>query len=117
MVDYYEKYKWSPVVEVKEEDIFLFTKIFYIHNLPGKIMGNVVYSPSPYREAIEAIVDAHYEGKLSREYYRKIDTKKVLVEPENTSHFRKHFLKIIGPVLLLLVLLIFIRFLFVLNIL
>jgi len=117
MVDYYEKFKWKAIVEIKKEDVFLFRRIFYLHNLPGKIKEGILYSPAPYSDAIEAIVKAHYEENLSREYYRKIKSTEKLIEPVKRHHFRKHYLKIIGPVLLLIIVLIFIRFLLIMNIL
>jgi|GEM_PF-5295732 len=117
MIDYYKKFKWVPIIKIEENDIQLFHRIFYSHNLPGKIKENTIYAPEPYREVIESIVKAHYDDKLSKEYYRKLNLEIEVVEPVKTSHFRKHFLKIIGPVILLIILLVFIRFLFVFNIL
>lgn len=117
MIDYYKKFKWVPIIKIKDTDIQLFQRIFYNHDLPGKIKDNVIYSPETYREVIEGIVDAHYNDKLSKEYYRKLRSQKILVEPVKTSHFRKHFLKIVGPVILLIIILVFIRFLFAFNIL
>jgi len=102
-----------PIIKINNDDIQLFQRIFYSHDLPGKIKENVVYSPEPYREVIESIVKAHYNDHLSKEYYRKLRSQKIVVQPVKTSHFRKHFLKIIGPVLLLIIILVFIRFLFV----
>lgn len=117
MIDYYKKFKWVPIIKIEEPDLQLFQRIFYSHDLPGKIQENVVYSPEPYREIIEGIVEAHYNDKLSKEYYRKLKSRKKVIEPVKTKHFRKHFLKIIGPVILLIIILVFIRFLFVFNIL
>jgi hypothetical protein len=116
-MDYYKKYKWVPVIKIKDKDLQLFQRIFYSHNLPGRVKNSTVYTPEPYREIIEGIVEAHYNNKLSNEYYRKLKSQKRLVEPVKTTYFRKHFLKIIGPVLLLIIILVFIRFLFVFNIL
>lgn len=117
MIDYYKKYKWVPIIKIENQDIQLFQRIFYSHDLPGKIKEDVVYGPEPYRDVIEGIVKAHYNGKLSKEYYRRLKSRKIVVEPVKTTHFRKHFLKIIGPVILLVIILVFIRFLFVFNIL
>lgn len=117
MIDYYKKYKWVPIIKIKPHDLELFQRIFYSHDLPGKIIENVVYSPEPYRDVIEGIVEAHYNKKLSIEYYKRLKSRETVIQPTKTSHFRKHFLKIIGPVILLIIILIFIRFLFVFNIL
>lgn len=117
MIDYYKKYKWVPIIKIKDHDIQLFQRIFYSHDLPGKVINQLVYSPEPYRDVIEGIVQAHYNNKLSKEYYRKLNSRKKVIEPVKTSHFRKHFLKIIGPVILLIIILVFIRFLIIFNIL
>ncbi|HKL43005.1 MAG TPA: hypothetical protein VJ962_10545 [Clostridia bacterium] len=117
MIDYYKKYKWVPIIKIKKKDLQLFQRIFYSHDLPGKVKDYTVYSTEPYRDIIEGIVEAHYNNKLSNEYYRKLRSQKRLIEPVKTSLFRKHFLKIIGPVILLIIILVFIRFLFVFNIL
>lgn len=117
MIDYYKKYKWVPIIKIEPDDIQLFQRIFYSHDLPGKVNESVIYSPEPYREVIEGIVEAHYNERLSKEYYKRLKSQSIVIEPTKTKHFRKHFLKIIGPVVLLIILLIFIRFLFVFNIL
>lgn len=117
MIDYYKKYKWVQIIKIENQDIQLFQRIFYSHDLPGKVIDHMVYSPEPYRDVIEGIVEAHYNNQLSKEYYRKLKSRKKVIDPVKTSHFRKHFLKIIGPVVLLMIILVFIRFLFVFNIL
>lgn len=117
MIDYYKKYKWVQIIKIENQDIQLFQRIFYSHDLPGKVIDHIVYSPESYRDVIEGIVEAHYNNQLSKEYYRKLKSPKKVIDPVKTSHFRKHFLKIIGPVILLIIILVFIRFLFVFNIL
>jgi hypothetical protein len=113
------RYTWNEVRTIQLKDEMLFLRIFYSNNIPIKIKDNIVYCPYQYVEVVSAIINAHYENNLSVEYYLKLDENSEY-EYDVSKDYRnskRHLLKIIGPIILVIILLVFFKFLLLYNIL
>lgn len=111
MLDIKKIYKWNEVVSIDKSDKDFFLKFFYNTDIPVEIIDNNIYTTYPYEELVIDLVKAHYEGVLSDEYYdNRIDVE--IFKTENIkreSNF--NIFKIILPIILIMILLMFIRFL------
>ncbi len=90
--------------------------MFYLSDIPIKIKDNMVYCPYQYIESANTIITAHYENKLSSEYYSEFG-KTFGFASTNNSKPERHLLKMLGPIVLVILLLVFIKFLLLYNIL
>lgn len=113
-----KRYSWDKVRLIESEDEMLFLRMFYLSDIPIKIKDNMVYCPYQYIESANTIITAHYENKLSLEYYSKFGKTFGFTNTNtNNSKSERHLLKMIGPVILVVLLLVFIKFLLLYNIL
>lgn len=110
------KFKWISIKTVDSQEAVLFSRLFYLNDLPAKVHNNKIYTPMMYRDLIEGIIRDHQSNTLSKSYYRKFNRHKKLVKPDTGLYFKREWLKIIGPIILVGLLLIFIRFIFAFNI-
>jgi hypothetical protein len=113
------RYTWNKVRAIELKDEMLFLRIFYSNNIPIKIKDNIIYCPYQYVEVARFIITAHYENNLSVEYYLKLDgnSEYDYDVSKNYKSSKRHLLKIIGPIILVMILLVFFKFLLLYNIL
>lgn len=110
------KFKWVSVKKIDRDDASFFSRLFYINDLPAKVDDNEIYTPMIYQEIIRSIIEDHENNRLSKSYYRRFNRQTKLVKPDTGLYFKREWLKVIGPIILVGLLLIFIRFIFVFKI-
>jgi len=112
MQDFRIKYSWFKVMQISSEDEEMFLEMFYLNKIPIKIKDNIVYCPFQYVETVNVIITAHYDNNLSQEYYGTFENSSKFEYRSNKNIVKRSWLKVIGPVILVIILLVFFKFLF-----
>jgi len=112
MQDFKRKYSWFKAMQIRSEDEEMFLKMFYLNKIPIKIKGNLVYCPFQYVDTVNVIINAHYNNNLSREYYATFNNENNIEFQSSKIIIRRSWLKVIGPIILVIILLVFFKVLF-----
>ncbi|MGM0380249.1 MAG: hypothetical protein ACQEQE_10930 [Bacillota bacterium] len=111
-----KRYSWVKIENVKKEDKDLFLKMFYLKDIPCRKGNENLEVPYIYEKVAKEIVKAHYNENLSREFYREFKKKKRLFKSSKKREIDPKYLKIIGPIILVIILLLFVSWIYKYNI-
>jgi len=112
MQDFKKKYSWFETKKINQEDEMMFLNMFYLNEIPIKIKDNIISCPFKYVDIVNEIIKAHYNNNLSQEYYNGFVNKNIVGLKSSNTNINRSWLKVIGPIILVVILLVFFKFLF-----
>lgn len=111
-----KRYSWVKIKNIKKKDKDVFLKMFYLKDIPCRESKNTLEVPYIYSKVSKQIVKAHYNDNLSREFYKDFKKKKRVFKSSDNKKIDPKYLKIIGPIILVFILLLFVNWIYKYNI-
>lgn len=111
-----KRYSWVKIKDIKKKDKDMFLKMFYLKDIPCRKGKKSLEVPYIYEKIAKDVVQAHYNENLSKDFYRNFEKKKRVFKSSNNKKIDPKYLKIIGPIILVFILLLFVSWIYRYNV-